>query len=176
MYLHCCHLLPLCRWCYCCGSLLLMFISYKCHTQSADIAGPQYQLSVVAQSTDNRLVNDPPTTFVLFFVQHTRLWWIYFAQLVILLNFFQLHKSHREYDSFFMKYFLSAKSSQAESGLSARWVGLADLQYGTRSCFPYGGHAVLSINCKRVLHALAIAGPSDMEVSSGLLKCRRAYE
>lgn len=113
MYLHCCHLLPLCRWCYCCGSLLLMFISYKCHTQSADIAGPQYQLSVVAQSTDNRLVNDPPTTFVLFFVQHTRLWWIYFAQLVILLNFFQLHKSHREYDSFFMKYFLSAKSSQA---------------------------------------------------------------
>lgn len=67
MYLHCCHLLPLCSWCYCCGSLLLMFISYKCHTQSTDIAGPQYQLSVVAQSTDNRPVNDPPTTFVLLF-------------------------------------------------------------------------------------------------------------
>lgn len=115
---------------------------------------------------------------VVFCATYSNMVNIYFAQLVILLNFFQLHKSHREYDSLFMKYFLSTKSSQA---VIWEWTvcqvgGLADLQYGTRSCFPYGGHAVLSINCRRVLHALAIAGPSDMEVLSGLLKCRRAYE
>lgn len=171
MYLHCCHLLPLCRWCYCCGSLLLMFISYKCHTQSADIAGP---------NTSYQLLPNRPTTdhlCVVFCATYSNMVDI-FCTIGYFIKFFQLHKSHREYDSFFMKYFLSAKSSQAViwEWTVCQVAGLAEWQYGARSCFPYGGHAVLSINCKRVLHSLAIAGPSDMEVLSGLLKCRRAYE
>lgn len=159
MYLHCCHLLPLCSWCYCCGSLLLMFISYKCHTQSTDIAGPQYKLSVVAQSTDNRPVNDPPTTFVFFFCGTYSNMAGIFCTIGYFIKFCSTTKIAQRIWQLFLQYFLSEMSSQAVIWERTVWqVGcLADWQYGARSCFPYGGHAVFSINCKRVLHALAIA-------------------
>lgn len=66
MYLHCCHLLPLCSWCYCCGSLLLMFISCKCHTQGTQTLPDRPPISAIRCCTIDRQPTGkrPTTTFV----------------------------------------------------------------------------------------------------------------